>query len=384
MATVSLARDTALDRLVAVKVLSDVLAEDPAYVARFRREAHLAARLSHPNLVRIFDFSAESERPYLVMEYIDAGTLADRIAAGRAGEIVPRRLAHELLGALARIHDAGVVHRDVKPSNVLLDREGRARLTDFGIAEPHDATKLTRTGEVIGTLKYMAPEVREGKPATPRSDLYSCGVLLGQCLENGRPPELGSLVGRLTRADPGERPASAGDALALLDTGAVPTEVAAPLPPFSPADRGTREIHLTGRRILVALAALALGAIIAALALGGAWDNGSGGRSQTAKNDKVATSTSTATTTSVETTTAAQVQPPPTATGKPATAGPLSCGGLAAQQASLEEQQKAAEERLKDNPPAREQSHAAYDAKKKALEGQLKSCEAQQKAAGGE
>jgi serine/threonine protein kinase len=313
MATVSLARDTELDRLVAVKVLSDVLAEDPAYVARFRREAHLAARISHPNLVRIFDFSAESERPYLVMEYIDAGTLADWIAAGRAGEIDPRRLAHELLGAPARIHDAGVVHRDVKPSNVLLDREGRARLTDFGIAEPDDATKLTRTGEVIGTLKYMAPEVREGEPATPQSDLYSCGVLLGQCPENGPAAEMGPLVGRLTRADPADRPASAAAALALLDTAAVPTEATVPLPVSSPAPtRGTREVHVTGRRILIALAALALGAIIAALALGGGSDSGSGPVKHA--THPAPTTTVTSTTTSVSTTPA----PAPAPKAKPA------------------------------------------------------------------
>jgi serine/threonine-protein kinase len=313
MATVWLARDAELDRAVAVKVLSDVLAEDPAYLARFRREAHLAARLSHPNLVRIFDFSAETERPYLVMEYIDAGTLDDRIAAGRAGEVDARQLAQELLGALASIHRAGVVHRDVKPSNVLLDREGRARLTDFGIAEPRDATKLTRTGQVIGTLKYMAPEVREGETATPRSDLYSCGVLLGQCLEDGRAAEMAPLVASLTRADPSERPASAAEALALLDTAAVPTEVTAPLPASSPA--ATREVHVTGRRILIALAALALvlGGIIAALALGGGSDSGSGA----AKRAKHPPTTTTVTSTTTSSTPTPAPAPAPVPKAKP-------------------------------------------------------------------
>src|SRR5204863_3634844 len=128
---------------------------------------------------------------------------------GRSREISPHRLAHELLGALSAIHRAGVVHRDVKPSNVLLDGDGRARLTDFGIAEPRDATKLTRAGEVIGTLKYMAPEIREGEPATPQSDLYSCGVLLRQCLEQRGDAEMVALASGLTRADPAARPASA-------------------------------------------------------------------------------------------------------------------------------------------------------------------------------
>src|SRR5919198_2920076 len=143
MATVWLARDTELDRDVAVKILSDVLAEDPTYTERFRREARVAARLSNPNLVRMFDYSARSERPYIVMEYVEGGPLAGRIAEGTADDFDTRRLARELLGALAAIHSAGVIHRDVKPSNVLIDRDGRARLTDFGIAQPENATTLT-------------------------------------------------------------------------------------------------------------------------------------------------------------------------------------------------------------------------------------------------
>jgi eukaryotic-like serine/threonine-protein kinase len=176
MATVWLARDEELDRDVAVKVLSDVLGEDPSYVARFRREARVAAGVSHPNLVRMFDYAGEAERPYIVMEYVGGGTLADRIRAGATDEVDPERLARQLLGALEAIHAAGVVHRDAKPSNVLLDAAGDAHLTDFGIAQPADATPLTGTGQVIGTLKYMAPEVLAGKPATERSDLYALGA----------------------------------------------------------------------------------------------------------------------------------------------------------------------------------------------------------------
>jgi len=169
MATVWLARDTQLDRDVAVKVLSDVLADNPSYTARFRREARVAARLSDPNLVRIFDYSGETERPYIVMEHIPGGTLADQIAADKAGEVDPDRLARELLGALAAIHAAGVVHRDVKPSNVLLDGAGRAHLTDFGIAQPEDATQLTGTGEVIGrSSTWRRRSSREGRrPSDP-------------------------------------------------------------------------------------------------------------------------------------------------------------------------------------------------------------------------
>ena len=199
MATVWLGRDEELEREVAVKVLSEVLSEDPSYLLRFRREARLAGGLTHPSLVKIFDFSPRTERPYLVMEYVDGGTLADRIRDGRLNEVDPPKLARQLLGALNSIHAAGVLHRDVKPSNVLIDRDGRARLTDFGIARGEHATRITQTGEVIGTLKYMAPEVREGEPATERSDLYSCGVLLEECLAGDSAPEVVALVDRLSQ-----------------------------------------------------------------------------------------------------------------------------------------------------------------------------------------
>jgi serine/threonine protein kinase len=301
MATVWLARDAELDRPVAVKVLSDVLADDPSYLERFRREARVAAGLSHPNLVRMFDFSSEVERPYLVMEHIEGGTLADRIASGKASEIDPRRLAEELLGALASIHAVGVVHRDVKPSNVLVDRDGMTRLTDFGIAQPEDATRITRTDQVIGTLKYMAPEVREGRPATTRSDLYACGVLLGECLEASLAPEVAALVERLTAEDPGERPASAGDALALLETAPVETvRTAGKLPPTTPL---SREIEINGRRVLAIVAALALGAIVLAIALAGGGSDQGAARHSRGSQTHARTTTATSTTTAVSTTT---------------------------------------------------------------------------------
>src|SRR3954452_14013726 len=246
MATVWLARDEELDRDVALKVLSDVLAEDPAYVARFRREARVAARVSHPNLVRMFDYSSEAERPYIVMEHIGGGTLAERIRAGAGDEIDPQRLARQLLGALEAIHAAGVVHRDVKPSNVLLDAEGNAHLTDFGIAQPEDATQLTATGEVIGTLKYMAPEVLAGEQATERSDLYALGVVLGEALGGAAVPQLVALIDRLTAADPHERPASATQAMTLLDTYA-DRATTATVPIEAAADPGSRVVEVNAR-----------------------------------------------------------------------------------------------------------------------------------------
>jgi hypothetical protein len=215
MASVWLAHDEVLRRSVAVKVLSDSIASDPQYLARFQREARVAARLNHPNLVNVFDFSATGERPYLVMEYVEGGNLADRLAAGMS--VKRGRIARELLAALAYIHAVGVLHRDVKPQNVLIGEDGRARLTDFGIAQPEDATSLTQTGEVLGTARYIAPEVMNGERASERSDLYSLGVLLRECPIDDHAPKLERLIGRLTAADASLRPASAAAALARIE-----------------------------------------------------------------------------------------------------------------------------------------------------------------------
>ena len=142
MASVWLATDERLGRPVAITALSAENGADREYRQRFRREAKLAARLQHPNLVAVYDYSA-GDQPYLAMEYVEGGTLAERLAAGNAPPA--ERLARELLSALRCIHSAGVLHRDVKPQNVLVDPTGRARLTDFGIAESRDASSITRT-----------------------------------------------------------------------------------------------------------------------------------------------------------------------------------------------------------------------------------------------
>jgi serine/threonine protein kinase len=315
MATVWLARDTQLERDVAVKVLSDVFTEKSGYVARFRREARVAARLSNPSLVGMLDYSDESERPYIVMEYVAGGTLADRITAGKAEEVDPQRLARQLLSALAAIHAAGVVHRDVKPSNILLDDTGSAHLTDFGIAQPEDATQLTATGEVIGTLKYMAPEVLAGEAATERSDLYALGVVLRETLAGAPVPQLEALVDRLTAADPHERPASATQAMTLLDT-YEHRATTATVPIAAAASRGSRVVEVNARRVLAALVALAiLGGIVAVAVAGG----GSDGTTTAGARDRPPphqTTTSTATTTTAPTTTTSTVTapaPPPKA-----------------------------------------------------------------------
>jgi serine/threonine-protein kinase len=220
MASVWRATDGHLDRPVAVKILSDTLAGDDGYVARFRRESRLAASLSHPRLVQIFDFGEESGRPFLVMELVDGPTLADLLRRPAALAAEPRELAVDLLEALAHVHAAGIVHRDVKPANVLMAPDGRARLTDFGIAQPPDATQLTGTGLVIGTLRYLAPELIEGGPATVRTDLFALGRLLREVVDHTHrdaDADLRGLIGRLIREDPAERPASAVEARGLVD-----------------------------------------------------------------------------------------------------------------------------------------------------------------------
>jgi serine/threonine-protein kinase len=229
-ASVWLARDELLERPVAVKVLAEGLVEDRAWLARFRREARVAAGLQHPNLVSVYDFEADVERPYIVMAYMPGGSLQDRLDAG--GQPDAERLAADLLRALMHIHAAGIVHRDVKPGNVLLDRDGRACLTDFGVARPQDATAITQTGEIPGTARYMAPELWRGEAATERSDLFACGVVLSQCLGDDAPGRLLGLTQRLSAEHPELRPESADAALALLAPAPGPPAPAPAEPPL--------------------------------------------------------------------------------------------------------------------------------------------------------
>jgi len=214
MAAVWLGHDEVLDRQVAVKVLSDTIATDPGFVARFRREAQTAAGLSHPNLVGVYDYSDEGERPYLVMQFVPGENLAERLARGVGVDC--DKLARELLEALAHIHQVGILHRDIKPANIIIEPDGTAKLIDFGIALPADATALTNPGLILGTERYAAPEVMEGHSATERSDLYSAGVVLRSC-EGQCSRVLGTLIEWMTSKEPGARPTSARQALARLE-----------------------------------------------------------------------------------------------------------------------------------------------------------------------
>ncbi|MET0626919.1 MAG: Stk1 family PASTA domain-containing Ser/Thr kinase [Acidimicrobiia bacterium] len=179
MARVHLARDRLLERTVAVKVLSTLDAHDPTSIERFRREAQAAARLNHPNIVAVYDWGEDDDTAFIVMEYVDGQTLRDVIFdRGRLTALEAARVAAEIADALAFAHRNGVVHRDVKPGNVLITPDGEVKVTDFGIARADSSEGLTKTGAVMGTATYFSPEQAQGHALDRRSDVYSLGVVL--------------------------------------------------------------------------------------------------------------------------------------------------------------------------------------------------------------
>jgi hypothetical protein len=182
------ARDEVLGRSVAVKILHDRLAHDPDVLERFRLEAVAAARLSHPNVVRVFDTGVDDGVCFIVMELFSGETLDDRIASGPLPPAEAAAVLRGVLQGLAHAHRQGIIHRDVKPANVLIDRSGLVKVTDFGIAKAAFATSdLTTTGDLLGTARYLAPEQVAGGTIDHRADLYAAGVVLYEAL-TGRPP----------------------------------------------------------------------------------------------------------------------------------------------------------------------------------------------------
>ena len=304
------ARDERLDRDVAVKVLPPELADDDDVRARFRAEARHAGGLRHPGIAAVFDFAEDDAGAWLVMELVDGAPLSEvlrregRLPADRVLDVVG-----QAAGALQAAHDGGVVHRDVKPGNLLLRPDGRLSVTDFGIAHATGAATLTRTGQVVGTAAYLSPEQASGQPVRPATDLYALGVVAYECLSGVRPferddpvavllahlqapppplppdvPEpVADLVHRLLAKDPADRPTSAAavqrEAAALrsqLATAVPPTAVlptapvdpVAPVAPVAPA-AGRSPLGLAerpGQRRAVRATAVALGLL--ALALG--------------------------------------------------------------------------------------------------------------------
>jgi serine/threonine protein kinase len=190
MACVYLARDGELERPVAVKVLAEHLAGQAAFRDRFLREARLAAQLSHPNIVQVFDVGEEEGTPFIVMECVEGSTLADELRT--RGPLEPDEvvdLALQICGGLEHAHAAGLVHRDIKPQNLLLRPDGTVKIADFGIARAAETTKLTQMGSVLGTAAYLAPEQALGEEVTASADLYSLGCVLYELL-TGRTPHV--------------------------------------------------------------------------------------------------------------------------------------------------------------------------------------------------
>ena len=286
MADVYEARDTLLGRKVAVKVLHSQFSSDEAFVKRFRREAQAAANLSHPNIVSIYDWGEDGATYFIVMELIEGRTLRDVLKS--ENQLLPRRASEigaEVASALSVAHRAGLVHRDIKPGNILLAPDGTVRVTDFGIARAwDDSQELTRTGAVIGTATYFSPEQAQGMTADERSDLYSLGVVLYEMvcgappftgdspvavayqhvstpitmpstLNPDIPPDQESIIAKALSKDPATRYQTAedmradllrflrGEAPATVPAADAPTQMMAPVtPPTVPPDETYRRL----------------------------------------------------------------------------------------------------------------------------------------------
>lgn len=197
MADVYLAHDNVLDRDVALKIMNERYAKDEEFVERFRREAQSAAALSHPNIVSIYDRGATDDGTYYIaMEYLPGGTLKDRIA--KKGPLPPKtaaKVALQIAQALEAAHKRGVVHRDIKPHNILITADGDLKVTDFGIARAATSSTMTKTGLILGTAHYISPEQAMGEPVGPASDLYSLGVVFYEMLTGELPYDADTPIG---------------------------------------------------------------------------------------------------------------------------------------------------------------------------------------------
>ena len=197
MSTVHLALDLRLERQVAVKLLAEHLADDPTFVSRFQREAQAAARLVHPNIVQVFDSGQDEStgQYFIVMEYIQGSSCAEILRDDGWLEVDEAiAIIDQACEGLHYAHRHGVVHRDVKPGNLLRAREGEVKLADFGIAKATEQSSITQVGSVLGTAAYLAPEQARGEEAGPRADLYALGVVTYQLISGRLPYEATSLT----------------------------------------------------------------------------------------------------------------------------------------------------------------------------------------------
>jgi serine/threonine-protein kinase len=222
MGEVWAAWDLRLERDVAVKRLSPHLAAEPGVRERFDVEARAAAGLNHPNVVAVLDSGEHEGIPFLVMELLPGRTLADELVDEPLDPARVRRVGAEVLAALAASHGAGILHRDVKPGNVLLGADGAVKVADFGIAKSTEALDLTTTGTIVGTAAYLAPERLAGQRATVQADLYAVGVLLYEALSGQKPYAADTPMG-LLRAVEAQNPVPLAEARPGLDRSLVAT-----------------------------------------------------------------------------------------------------------------------------------------------------------------
>ncbi len=326
MARVFLAQDESLHRQVAVKVLADRHSDDPHFIERLQREARAAARLNHPNIVQVYDQSQTAGMSYIVQEYVEGETLKDLIR--RESPIEPRRaitIALQILAALRVAHQQGVIHRDVKPQNILVQPDGKIKVADFGIASAGD-TEMTEAGSIVGTAQYLAPEQARGLSVGPPADLYAVGIVLYEMLSGRVPfegeaavtvamrhvqeaPEaltdrnplvpvaLESVVMRALAKDPTQRYQSAdemgleldkvrqglpiSDETAIIGAATIamnrPIEQTMVAPPLPPRERAPARAKNPNRRRLWILL-IVVGVVLAAIAIGlVAWGRSGGG-----------------------------------------------------------------------------------------------------------
>ena len=269
MATVYIAQDERLERPVALKVMHPHLADSQDFVARFRREARSAARIVHPGVVSVFDQGVITGQGFLVMELID-GTNLRQLLRAQGAFTIPQALRYttDILEALRAAHRVGVIHRDIKPENILVPTEGPAKVTDFGLARAASEVSMSSTGNMLGTVAYIAPEIATTAEADARSDIYSVGIMLYEMLTGSVPwagesplqiathhvsddvpspseahpwipREIDDLVAALTARDPASRPADASDAIDLVARAAatIPSELASRRAEIAPSDR---------------------------------------------------------------------------------------------------------------------------------------------------
>jgi serine/threonine-protein kinase len=364
MADVYAATDETLERRVAIKILNERFAGDPEIRTRFTREARIAARLSvEPNVVTIFDVADVAGQPAIVMEFLPGGTLADRMRAGPIPPALGLAWLEQAGRALDAAHAAGVVHRDVKPANLMLGADGEVRVTDFGIARIAGDASLTSVGTILGTSGYMSPEQAVGGTATAASDRYGLAVVAFELLcgrrpylaetfaaeaaahaaapipaatsfDHSLPPSIDMVLERALAKDPGERYRSCGELVAKLKSafadsaGTTVRMVGAAAPPTATVDAPLRSRHASRRSgrtigIAAALGALALSGIVVAAVV--VRDDGSLPATTVVRTTTVAGEPQVRTVT-VETQPAT---PPAASTGAPPVTAPATASGSA-------------------------------------------------------